>query len=126
MDITPLVPAGSMIIQSYGPGLFRVSGNSYEKTGLVVFPDRVERWAVSGPFETLGAADFSLVLDSAGSVDVALMGCGPRMQFAGPALRQAFRDRGIALEPMDTGAACRTYNVLLAEGRRVAAMLLPV
>ena len=53
-----------------------------------------------------------------------LLGCGARMMPVSPTLRQALKSVGISLEAMDTGAACRTYNVLLAEDRRVAAALL--
>lgn len=55
-----------------------------------------------------------------------LLGSGARMQLLPKALRQGLRDAGLVVEVMDTGAACRTYNVLLAEGRRVGAALLPV
>jgi uncharacterized protein len=59
-------------------------------------------------------------------VDLLLFGQGRRMALISPALRQGIRAVGIVVEPMDTGAACRTYNVLMAEGRRVAAALIPV
>ena len=59
-------------------------------------------------------------------VDLLLLGCGAAMRPVAPALRAALRKAGIAVEPMDTGAACRTFNVLLAEGRRVAAALVAV
>ena len=54
------------------------------------------------------------------------MGCGPRAVFLPPALRTTLKSAGLALEVVDTGSACRTYNVLLAEGRRVAAALIPI
>ena len=57
---------------------------------------------------------------------VLLLGCGARMVLVPPALREALRAAGVVIEPMDTGGACRTYNVLLAEDRQVAAALLPV
>jgi uncharacterized protein len=55
-----------------------------------------------------------------------LLGCGPRMLLLPPPLRQTLRAAGIVSEVMDTGAACRTYNVLLAEGRQVCAAMLAV
>ena len=61
-----------------------------------------------------------------GNVQVLLLGCGPKLQMPPPDLRSALREKGIGIEPMDTGAACRTYNVLLAEGRAVAAALIAV
>ena len=60
-----------------------------------------------------------------GGVEILLLGLGRSMSAGPPALRTALRAAGIALEPMDTGAACRTYNVLVAEDRRVAAALIP-
>ncbi|HET6224238.1 MAG TPA: Mth938-like domain-containing protein, partial [Dongiaceae bacterium] len=61
-----------------------------------------------------------------GTIDLLLVGCGARMAPLPPALRQALRQIGVVMEPMDTGAACRTYNVLMAEGRRVCAALIAV
>jgi uncharacterized protein len=60
------------------------------------------------------------------NVDVLVIGCGAHAAFVVPAMREAFKRRGVALEVADTPAACRTYNILLSEGRRVAAALLPV
>jgi uncharacterized protein len=66
------------------------------------------------------------VLDAGAEVDLLLIGCGRRMALVPPALRQTVRDGGVVIDSMDTGAACRTYNVLLAEDRRVAAALIAV
>ena len=59
-------------------------------------------------------------------VELLLLGCGARMQQVPGPLRQALRDAGIVVEPMDTGAAARTYNILLGENRRVAAALIAI
>ena len=59
-------------------------------------------------------------------LEILLLGCGPRLVPAGPGLSQAVRAAGPVLEPMDTGAACRTYNLLLAEARAVGAALIAV
>jgi uncharacterized protein len=59
-------------------------------------------------------------------VEILLLGCGPRMELVTKAMRQPLRDAGIVVEPMDTGAAARTFNVLLSEERRVAAALIAV
>ncbi len=126
MDLTPLVPAGRQIIESYGAGRFRVSGIRFEGS-ILVFPDRTLGWAV-GSCADLG--DDSLPeIEAAGrqgSVDVLLLGCGTRMAAVPPSLRTRLRSAGVVTEPMDTGAACRTYNVLMADGRRVAAALIAV
>lgn len=122
MDITPLVSEGKQIIDSYGPGMFRVSGMVH-RGSVLVFPDRTIPWRVSC-LDGLTAEDFAEVATSGTAVDVLLIGCGERMQLVPAAVKGALRRDGIGVEPMDTGAACRTYNVLAAEGRRVAAALI--
>ena len=122
MDVTPLIPADRQVIDSYGPAGFHVSGTAYEGA-VLVFPDDTQRWPVTS-FGEVSPASLEPVV-AHGGVQILLLGCGKRMQPAPPALRQALRQAGIVVEVMDTGAACRTYNVLLAEDRRVAAALLP-
>jgi len=126
LDLTPLIPSGRQIVESYGEGRFRVTGQVYESP-ILVFPERTLTWPV------IRFADASLenlvpVLAAGreGNVELLLFGQGPQMQLVPPALRQGLRAAGVVLEPMDTGAACRTYNVLMAEGRRIAAALIPV
>lgn len=122
MDITPLVGAGQQIIQSYSHGGFRVSGRDYD-SALLVFPDKTEEWGGADPL-TIEA--FQPLIARAGEIDVVLLGCGAEFKPLDPSLRAALRAAGLVVDVMDTGAACRTYNVLMAEGRRVAACLLPV
>ncbi|MQX35260.1 Mth938-like domain-containing protein [Roseospira navarrensis] len=120
MDITPLVPGHRQLVQAYGDGAFRISG--VQHTGSVlVFPDVVYPW--SGEISAEGLAD---VLAAADDVEVLILGCGPSMTLVPSNLRRTLKDHGIVPEPMDTGAGCRTYNVLLAEDRRVAAALVAV
>jgi uncharacterized protein len=119
MDLTPLVRPGLQMVERYGPKGFRVAGSIY-KTPILVFPERTIEW----PQGALDEAGLAAIVED-GAVELLLLGLGRRIAPVPSALRQAFRARGIAVEPMDTGAACRTYNVLLAEDRRVAAALLP-
>lgn len=123
MDITPLIPGGRQVVESYGEGRFRVSGVLHVGS-LLVFPERVLPWAPRS-FAEVELSAFSPVLASDG-LELLLLGCGPKLLRAPTTLRLALRERGLALETMDTGAACRTYNVLMAEGRRVAAALIAV
>jgi uncharacterized protein len=125
MDITPLIPQGRQIVQSYAEGIFRVSGQVYDGP-VIVFAERTIPWPVGKTLAEMTAEDFTAILIESGELDVVLMGCGKAMGAMPFALRQDLKDRGIAIDFMDTGAACRTYNVLMAEGRRVAAALLPV
>jgi uncharacterized protein len=126
MDVTPLIPSGRQIIESYGDGRFRVSGVLYEGS-VLVFPDRTEAWPASSA-AAIDAASLDSVraAGAAGAVEVLLLGCGTRMALVTEAVRRPLREAGVVVEPMDTGAACRTYNVLMAEGRRVAAALIAV
>ena len=126
MDLTPLIPAGRQIVESYGHARFRVTGTLYEGS-VIVFPDHTVAWPVS----EAGAATPDNLLavceaGRAGTIELLLLGCGPKMTLVPSSLRAALREAGVVIEPMDTGAACRTYNVLMAEGRRVAAALIAV
>jgi uncharacterized protein len=126
MDITPLVPEGRQIIEGYGKGGFRIAGVAHAGS-MLVFPDRLESWPVRDLAElTIGTLAAIVAAGRAGEVELLLLGCGPRLTPVPPALRAALREAGVGIEPMDTGAACRTYNVLMAEGRRVAAALIAV
>jgi uncharacterized protein len=119
MDLTPLVRPGTQVIERYGPAGFRVSGQIHHGA-VFVFPDRTMAW--EGAAITVESLE---PVVAHGGVELLLLGLGRRMMPVAAALRAALRGRGIAVEAMDTGAACRTYNVLLAEERRVAAALLP-
>jgi uncharacterized protein len=122
VDVTPLIPADRQVIDSYGAAGFHVSGAAYEGA-ILVFPDRTQPWAVTALAEVTVESLAPVIAH--GNVEILLLGCGRRMQPASRALRQALRAAGIVVDTMDTGAACRTYNILLSEERRVAAALLP-
>jgi uncharacterized protein len=126
MDLTPLIPQGRQIVESYGDGRFRVSGALHEHSVLIL-PDRTLEWPVADiralTLESLAAI---VAAGESGAVNLLLIGCGLRMTMIPAALRTALRAKGIVIEPMDTGAACRTYNVLAAEGRKVAAAVIAV
>ncbi len=124
MDITPLIPQGQQIIQSYSNGHFRISGQIYDGP-VIVFTGQTVAWPIKNPVIAMEVDDFSLLFEDSGSIDVLLVGCGKTMPQNPFALRRALKDKGISIELMGTGAACRTYNVLMAEGRRVVAALIP-
>ena len=107
-----------------GDGGFRVSGTRYEGSVLVL-PERTLAWPV-GEVSALTLDDFAAALAAEAAIEILLLGCGARSALVPPALRQAVRAAGPVLEPMDTGGACRTYNVLAVEERRVAAALIAV
>lgn len=124
MDITPVVSAEFQLISGYGDGGFTVSGTRHEGSVLILAKQTLA-WPVSSvadiTVESLQAAIAYQPLPA-----ILLIGCGKSMTALPKALRQALRQHGIVAEPMDTGAACRTYNVLLTEGRDVAAALIAV
>ena len=124
MDITPQIPVGRTVIEGYGAGGFTVDGNRVVGS-VLVFPGRVVGWPVTA-FDQVTAASLDAVTAALPAVEILLIGSGARLELAPTSLRTALRDAGIALDVMDTGAACRTYNVLLAEERRVAAALIAV
>jgi len=121
LDITPLVARDRQVIESYGPGGFRVSGVAHDGA-ILVLPQATRPWSVASIADAT-AANLAPVVEAA--IEILLLGCGKRMALVPQTLRQELRARGIVVDAMDTGAACRTYNVLLAEDRRVAAALLP-
>ncbi len=126
MDVTPLVKKGQQIIQSYSGGRFKVNGAVYEGAVLVT-PDNTLIWKIGAikSINSLQYDDFQSVLDIIADLDVVLLGGGARMEFIAPDLRKQLKEGGVSVDVMDTGAACRTYNVLMAEGRRVACLALP-
>jgi uncharacterized protein len=127
MDITPSVAPDRQVIEAYGPSGFRVSGVVHAGA-VIVFPEATVAWPVTALADAT-VESFAAVRERAGgesAVEIMLIGCGRRMGMVPPALRASLRQIGVVIDAMDTGAACRTYDVLLTEGRRVAAALLPV
>ena len=104
-------------VDGYGPGFFRVGGKRIEGRCLV-YATGVRPWG--------GYEDTATLLPLAGEVDVIFVGTGAEMTHIPAAFRAALEEAGLGVEPMASPAACRTYNVLLSEGRRVALALIPV
>lgn len=124
MEITPLPLADRQVILGYGKGGFQVSDRHWQGA-ILVFPDHALAWGISDVGQ-IGLASLAPVRDAVPAVEILLLGTGARMALLPAALRADLRSLGMAIETMDTGAACRTYNLLVAEERRVAAALLPV
>ena len=123
MDITQQAPKGSLqIVQSYGPGGFKVSGVRHQGS-ILVFPDATLGWEVTSAAE-LSLPSLSKIIEAEAPVELLIVGCGPALAMAPTTLREVLKSKGIGFEAMDTGAACRTYNVLAGEGRKVAAGLI--
>jgi uncharacterized protein len=121
-DVTPLVPTDRQVIESYFAQGFRVSGVVYSGA-ILVLPHATQAWSVAHLAE-VSLASLAPLRDA--GVEILLLGCGRRMGQVPEELRRELRAMGTVLDAMDTGAACRTYTILLAEDRRVAAALLPI
>jgi len=117
MDVREISWGDAQPIEGYGPDLVRIGGRVLHGPCLI-------HAGGAGPWG--GIEDTAPLLALAGAADVVLLGTGSGLVFPSRALRELLEGAGIGLEPMTTPAACRTYNVLLAEGRRIAAALVPV
>ena len=117
MRLNEVIFGGRVPIEGYGPGFFRVGG-AIHRGPLALLPSGPQPWA--------GLPEIELFLAAAAALDVVFLGMGPEIRPLDAALRSRFDAAGIGVEIMATAPACRTYNVLLAEGRRIAAGLLPV
>lgn len=109
------------VITAHGPGFVRIGEKKYRSSLAVCGEDLLTEWPVSDG-SLLTPADFDPVLSW--HPDLVLLGTGNRLRFPPRAVLAHFRDLGIGLEVMDTPAACRTYNMIRAEERRVAAAMI--
>jgi uncharacterized protein len=117
-------PAQVQVIRTYGPGHFLISDRDWREPVLVT-PAATMAWPVTRA-DALSLANVASVKHGPAPADLLVVGCGTRAMFIAPAVRAQLKAAGLSLEVMDTGAACRLYNVLLAEGRRIAAALVPL
>ncbi|MFO1050366.1 MAG: Mth938-like domain-containing protein [Geminicoccaceae bacterium] len=120
----PALPPGLQLVQAYRTGGFTIAGARHAGSVLVL-PDRVLPWAVTDT-DQLDEAALAPLRAVEPMPDILVVGCGAKFVILSPALRQAVRAWGPVVEAMATPAACRTYNVLLAEGRPVAAALIAI
>ncbi len=117
-------PAQVQLIRSYGPGRFLISDREWRQPVLVT-PTATTPWNVAQA-EELTLQSLEALKAAPVPTELLVLGCGARAIFVPPDLRAALKAAGLALEVVDTGSACRIYNVLLAESRRVAAALIPL
>ncbi|MCA2013371.1 Mth938-like domain-containing protein [Pararhodobacter sp. CCB-MM2] len=117
MKLTEIDFGEAKPIEGYGADYFRLDGTAHPAP-VVIAPGQVVAWGGIGDLETLKPL--------AGQVDVLFIGMGPDVAHLPPEFRKALDEAGVPAEVMASPAACRTYNVLLSEGRRVAVALLPV
>jgi uncharacterized protein len=120
MDITPVIPKEMLVLSRYGNGGFVINEQAHPGN-ILLLPTVVAPW--NGDISEAAFAD---IWNADPAIEIMLIGTGAT--FSGPSaeLRALFRSHHILMDMMDTGAACRTYNVLLSEGRRVATALIAV
>ena len=112
-------------IDAYGEGGFKFGGMSH-RGSLLALPSGLYAWNATNPAEIDEASLARVIAEDAGSVEYLLVGTGLDLAPLSPTLVQRLRALKIVAEPMATGAAARTYNILMGEGRRVAAALIAV
>lgn len=117
----PRFPA-QVSIEAYGNGGFRFAGMSH-RGSILCLPSGIHAWEPATPLDVPSLAP---AFSEKAELGLLILGTGRCHELPAPDVRRAFAEAGMALEAMDTGAACRTYNVLLAERRPVGAALIAV
>ena len=120
MKLHASTPGDANVINAYGEGYVMVNGARHDSS-VIVMAGEVRPWEASS-FETLTPEDFDILKNL--GLEIVLLGTGPKQRFPHPRLTAALARAGIGVEVMDVQAACRTYNILMAEERKVAAALL--
>ncbi|MCC3305009.1 Mth938-like domain-containing protein [Sneathiella sp. HT1-7] len=123
-DISGLPQEGQQLINGYGDGGFRVSGVWYEGSVLIL-PEKTENWSLAD-IDGISLDSLASLIEKSDEIEILLIGCGDGMAYIEDDIRNALREKGIVIDAMGTGAAVRTYNVLLLERRRVAAALIAI
>ena len=124
IEIRPAHFPGRAPIDAYGNGGFRFADMSH-RGSLLLLPSGIYGWEPVDAKE-LSVGHFEKVLAEAQDIEVLLIGTGDGMRVLPKELRAAFKEAGISVDPMSTGAAVRTYNIMLSESRAVAAALIAV
>ncbi len=124
MDVMPPVAKGTPIVNRYGAGSFIISGLE-KRTSVILQEEGLADWAMTD-FSELNENSMKELCEKAKEMDILIIGSGERQEFMHPKLREMGRKYNLSIDCMDTGAACRTYNVLIGEGRRVMAAIILV
>lgn len=120
MKLHASAPSALNTFSGYGDGFVLVNGQRHERS-MIVMPDKLMDWSAAS-FDALAEADFDVFLEL--NPEILLLGTGQKQRFPHPRLTRKLAGKRIGVEVMDVQAACRTYNILMAEERRVAAALL--
>lgn len=124
MELTPLRPGSRSLIQAYGNGGFKISEQRFRGSVIVLDDSVIEIPSTS--VDEVQTSHLNALTEGETCPDILLVGCGDEAIQFSQEHRDHLRRAGIAVDLMNTGAACRTFNFLQAEGRRVAALLIAV
>jgi uncharacterized protein len=113
-----------LLVDGYGGGGFRLMGRKFDG-GVILLPSGVYPIDAKS-IETLSENDFARAFNADEKPELILIGTGQSMQLLPKHIKEHLNNKGLGFDIMDTGAAARTYNVLMMENRRVSALLLPV
>lgn len=122
MDFNLEIPRDHLFIRSISDAGIRVNDDYYNNPFILASQQVVAGWNVDS-IDDIGEETLQLIFDM--QPELVLIGCGKTQVFLPPATQALFFSRGIGFEVMVTGAACRTFNVLVAEGRNVVAAIIP-
>jgi len=126
LDVTPLINSSTKLIKSYYPEGFVIDDKRINENVILYF-DKLEYWKYSNNYELFNdmlAAILDLNEKSENKIELLIVGTGKSILQIPEAVKKRLRENKINLEIIDSGAACRTYNSLIAEGRKVAAAIL--
>jgi uncharacterized protein len=123
-DVTPLIPEGKKILQSYGAGKFTVNGEKFESS-IILLPNLVIAISCKA-ISQLTEADITPLIENKNDIEFILVGTGNSSDFMPSNIEKKLKENQIKFEYMNTGPACRTYNVLLSEERKFASILIVV
>lgn len=124
IEIRPAHFPGRAPIDAYGNGGFRFADMSH-RGSILCLPSGIHGWNVTDPAK-ITLEDLSKAIEQAGEIEFLLVGTGDGMRLLPKELRAALKEAGISVDAMSTGAAVRTYNIMLSESRAVAAALVAV
>jgi uncharacterized protein len=124
VDTTQPAPEGRQLVQSYRAGEFTIAGLVH-RGSILLLPERALAWSVSEAGQ-ITADSLAELRHASSEIEILIVGMGAKFAMLPPSLRAELKGWGVVAESMATPAACRTYNLLASEGRRVAAALIAV
>ncbi|HCR86515.1 MAG TPA: hypothetical protein DIV86_07560 [Alphaproteobacteria bacterium] len=123
-DLTPIIKEGRKVIETYGAGSFTISSAKYDFS-IIITPFSLKESEAKNISE-ITENDISILIDEKDKIDFVLVGFGENSDYLPTNIEKILAKENIRIEYMSTGAACRTYNVLMSEERKIAAILIAI